>query len=534
MNEPHQQSTDHSVEDRYEDEIDLRDLVRSLWETRFVVAIAVFGFAGLFWLAVIASTALEGLDYSWETRIHFHFDGASEGRYPNETPFSSADLLSPVVVQRVYEMNDLAATGLGRAEFSGALSVTGYAPTRAFILKRYRAQMERDELTASEVTEIEQAFAEELERAGLAQARLVLSLTETIVPDGSVMSDEVARKVLLDIPRVWARYMTEDTGVFASNTSLYSAEAIESDIFGLDDELITTDVIKDHFDLLASNLDALGELVNAGAVRDPETGLQLSDIEARATWLENFVLEDIRATTLQLGFPSNPLVTIRFFRNRIEELERQKVLLEARADRVQQALQDYLSGQAQSPSSTRRNGTPAMLPDGLRGGTTIPQFGSDFLDRLVELGSDSGDVQFRQNLTRERLDYTLEAAELQAEISRMNELVNAISNDSASRNQADTIPDEVIASRQRIDLIEVSLRELFLATERIGSRLNELRAGSQDAIYTIVRPPDEATSPYSILTRSNLQRFLLGAILVAMLSVIGVFLFNMLRERDQD
>lgn len=539
MNETH---TAPEGDYRADDEIDLRELVRALWETRMVVAIALLGFAGLFWLAVIALGARDGITYTWETRVHFTFSGAEEGEYPSDedgenaegTPFSSGDLLSPAVIRRVYEQNDLESTGLSRAEFSDALSVAAYAPTREFIVQRYRSQLERDRLSAAEISEIEQEFADALERASRGQARLTLTLRDGIAPTGAVLSDEMARKVLLDIPRVWARYMTEEAGVFASDISLYSVDAVEGEIFGLVDELVSTDVLKSKFGLLLSNVDALETLTNAGAVRDPETGLSLSDIRAQADWLEDFVLEDIRATALGLGVSSNPQVTLRFFRSRIEELMRRKSLLESRADRVEQALQAYLAGQSRAGQGARSSPGAPLLPDELRGGTTIPQFGSDFLDRLVELGSDSGDVQFRQDLTRERLDYTLEAAELQAEIDRLTQLVQLIDSDNGDSLADDGLQELMDSVRQRLDQVTTRLRDLFLATDRISERLNELRFGGQQAIYNIVQPPGEASTPPLVLTRSNLQRFVLGAFLVVILSVMGVFLFNMLRERGGD
>ena len=75
MSEPQNQPV---ADYRDEDEIDLRELVRSLWETRFVVAVALLGFAGLFWLAVIALGARDGLTYTWETKVYFTFRGARD------------------------------------------------------------------------------------------------------------------------------------------------------------------------------------------------------------------------------------------------------------------------------------------------------------------------------------------------------------------------------------------------------------------------------------------------------------------------
>lgn len=519
---------------RADDEIDLRELVRALWETRVPVVIALLGFAGLFWMAVMVLGVRDGIVYTWETDVHFTFEGAEEGQYPNESPFSTSDLLSPVVVRRVYELNDLESFGLSRAEFSDALSIASYAPAREFIVERYRSRLERDGLSATEIASLEEEFSEALERASRGQAVLTLTLRDGVLPNRSVLSDEMARKVMLDIPRVWAHYMTEETGIFASEISLYSADIMDSAAFEWMDGLVSTDVLKSQFGLLGRNLDALATLDNSGAVRDPETGLSLSDLRARAQWLENFVLEDIRAASIGLGLSGTPAATARFFQNRVEELTRRRQLLETRAQRIEQAMRAYVSGQSPTPLAIAPAGGSDV--DELRGATAIPQFGSDFLDRLVQLGSDTGDLEFRQELTLEGLDYTLEAADIQAEIDRLARSIELMRGDAARDGDSAEANFEELAAemQQRVSDVSADLRDLFLATERINQRLNELRFGGQEAIYNIVQPPGEASTPALVLTRSNLQRFVLGAFLVVILSVMGVFLFNMLRERGGD
>lgn len=517
---------------RPDDEIDLRELVRAIWDTRVPVLLSVLGFAVLFWLGVMALGARSGLLYSWDAEIQFTFNGVSDGQYPDGTSFTPNDLLSPVIVQRVYEQNDLESQGLSLSAFSNALSISAHAPTRQFIVQRFRQELQRGGSSSTEINQIEQRFAQALERASRSYAILTLDLRDGLLPTSSVLNDQMVRKVLLDIPRVWAKYMTEEAGVFAEDLRLYSAQAIEGSVLGIMDEIVSADIIKSKFLLLRSNIEAIKELYNSGTVRDPETGLRLGDIEAQADWLENFVLEEARATLVGGSVASNPDATMRFFRGRIEQLSRQRDLLLQRAARVEEALQSYNQGSGGGTSGGGMGGSLG-LPEDLRGGTTIPQFGSDFLDRLVELGGDSGDVLFRQELTRERLDYHLEAADLQAEISRLQQLSEMII-DQQDANQtefSDAMQAEIEAVESQLDRVSSGLESLVAATERIADRLNALRYGGQEAIYAVVSPPGEASRPALILTRSNLQRFVLGAFLIALIAVMGVFLYNMLRAR---
>ena len=517
-----------------DDEIDLRELIRSLWETRFVVALALLGFAALFWLAVMVLGASQGMVHTWKAGIQFTFTGINEGTYPNGEAFSSTDLLSPVVLGRVYADNELEAHGIDRSTFFNAVSISNVAPNREFVVQRFRRELDRDRLSLTEIREIEDEFSRALARAARGQAEISLTLREGLRPGQPTLPDALATKVLLDIPRVWSRYMTEETGMFASDLSLYSVDVLDSSMYREMDFLMAYDALKERFRLLRSNLNQLGSLRSVSTVRDPETGLRVTDIRALVGELEDFVLEDVLAPSVTARVSRNPEMVVRFFNNRVEDLERRRLLMDTRARRVEQALQDYVSSGQSSGGEMAGMG----MSDELRmmsAGTTIPQFGSDFLDRLVQLGSDSGDIQFRQNLSRERLDYLLEAAELQSEANRLQQLIALISGEDIPGGLDE---DERVRLVQEVseglDQIVSEMRGLFLAVERIADRLNELRFGGQEAIYVVVRAPERADTPPLVLTRSNLQRFVLGAFLVLILSVMGVFLFNMLRDRGGD
>ena len=519
-----------------DDEIDLRELVRALWETRVPVALAVISFTALFWLAMMALGARSGVVYSWDAQVQFTFSGVNEGQYPGGEPFSNTDLLSPVVLGRVYDLNDLESHGISRSAFFDALSVTSHAPNRDFIVRRFRDQLEGRSLSSAELRQIEEEFASALRQASRGQAILTLTLRDRLTSRTPMLPDAVARKVLLDIPRVWARYATEETGLFAADISLFSVDVLDSSVYRDMDFLMAYDAIREKFGLLRSNLDEMASLRNSNTVRDPITGYRLSDVRALMAELEDFVLEEALAPSITTGVSRNPELVMRFFGNRIEDLERRRNLLETRARRVEQALADYMM----SPQSGLdvSGVVPRLSPpdgSGLGSATTIPQFGSDFLDRLVQLGSDSGDVQFRQELSRERLDYLLEAADLSAEISRLKQMIDMIE---AERRNEGRLPQGSLTEladllSERMDEVVEQLRAQFLVADRIADRLGELRFGSQEAIYNIAQAPLEASTSTMVLTRSNLQRFVLGAFLIAILAVFAVFLSNMLRSTNK-
>jgi len=293
------ESQEYTADKHYaDDEIDLRELVRAIWATRVPVVAAVLLFAAIFWVVVGLLGAKQGVTYNWDALVQFSFTGVNDGEYPDGSPFSSADLLSPVVLRRVYEANDIAEYELSRADFSEALSISAHAPNREFVVQRFRNQLERDRLSSAEIQELEEQFRSALDKASRGQARLSLTLRAGPLPTGGMLPEAVARKVLLDIPRVWAQYMTEEVGVFATDISLYSIDVLESSVLTSMDFLVAYDVLKDKFSLLSHNIEQLAELPNSANVRDPETDYRLSDIRALASELEEFVLEDTLSPTL--------------------------------------------------------------------------------------------------------------------------------------------------------------------------------------------------------------------------------------------
>lgn len=541
--------TTHDIDSTHaqpvDDEIDVAELVKAIWNTRWPVMTAVVAFAAVFWLIVVALGVRSGALYTWDAQIQLTFQGVEDGVYPDGTPFDPSDMLSPIIVQQVFEQNQLDEHGLTLSEFSNALSVEPFAPTREFIVQRFRGQLEQAEGSSTEINLVQQEFAEALEVASRAYALITLDLKDGVSPTTGIPDDQLIQKVLLDVPKVWARYMTEQAGVFAESLRIYSAETIESGALGMMDGIVSADIIRGQFDLLERNIEAIDGLANSGNVRDPETGLRLGDIKAQANWLENFVLESARVSLMAEVDTNNPRASARFFTGRIAELTRERDVLLQRAARVESALSSYNRGGSSGVSLRGERASDATSPaPQLRGSTELSQFGTDLLHRLVgsdffyhlvELGKGSTDLEFRQQLTQDRLDYLLSAANIDVEIARveaLNDIIEKQNLDAGSANAS--VPDAPRATDIRLAEISTGIRALVASTERLAERLNALRYGGQTAIYTVVSPPGEARAPALMLTRSNILLFVLGVFLVTVVSIVFVLLFNTLRSRSDD
>ena len=514
------------------DEIDLRELVRALWNTRGPVLWAVVTFAVLFWLVVALSATRDGFVSSWDLELRFVFPGVEEGQYREGSPFSSSDLLASVIVNRVFDINELDRYGLRRSQFANALSIAETAPNRAFIVRRFEHQLNQQGLSSAERNQLESEFTAELERASRGHATLSLVLTESLVPGQAQLPDSVARKVLLDIPRVWAEYMTTETGVFAANLDLYSVSVLDRSIFRNLDFMLAYEALKDKFSLLNHNFQQLRSVPNAIAVVDTETGMRLNDLQAVANELEAFVLEDTLGSSAMTGVDTTSGLNEQFFRNRVAELERRRNLLQNQAQQIEVTLNDY----SRAPRSVQRStfrGQPFAEEGMLGGRSALSPFSGDFLDQMLEMAAETSDVKFRQELSRARLDLLLESVQVNSEIERLQQLLAWGDVRTSSERSAMMANEELIArTNEAIDSLVRELRSLFLATERLAEQLAQFRQGGIDAIYSIARPPARTAAEPWMLTLPNLQRFVLGSVLVALLTIFGVLIRNMLRSDE--
>ena len=208
------------AESNASDEIDLRELLRSVLATRVPVVISLLVVSIVFWVAQIALNFVNPEVYRYDSRIDFIFDGVQEGRYPNGSPFALPDLLAPVVLNAVYDANEVADYS-SRNQFLSSFVVEPYTPERGFILARYEGLLANKKLTPAETQELQDRLEVELKQAALGSATLAFIKTGR-----SDMPVEVIQKVLREVPQEWSRHMINDKGVERHDVIFYSGSVV--------------------------------------------------------------------------------------------------------------------------------------------------------------------------------------------------------------------------------------------------------------------------------------------------------------------
>ena len=135
------------------------------------------------------------------------FEGASQGQYPNGTPFSSAEITSTPVLTDVFEMNELERYG-SYDDFNNSVFVLQSNPELELLSYEYEAKLAAPELTPVDRAGIEEEFR--TKREGLTDPRFSLNLREDARL--SSISPSVVSKVLDDTLATWARQADERKG----------------------------------------------------------------------------------------------------------------------------------------------------------------------------------------------------------------------------------------------------------------------------------------------------------------------------------
>lgn len=420
----------------------------------------VIGFGAVYWAAVLLLGPDQKDRYTWSADIQFLFSGVSQGQYPNGMAFSASDLISEVVLARALATLDDIDPELTPRQLADQLAITAYFPRANEVIQAYEARL-NSELTQVEVQELERAFQSELSRGVRGQASLVLTHPDPNFP---------GQAILEAIPEAWAQYVREELKTLSTDRIIYSAEVMGERVFQDTDFIASYGLIRDQINLLKKNLLVLGEEANSGLVRDPATGRRLADIEAQATQLESLYLDNLLSQVVGLGLTRNPDRTLAFIRARAEALKRQSELLAQKSAQIDQALRDY-----------------SRIEAGGAEGVVVPRSGATgdaFLDRLVALGVESGDLAFRQTLTRERLGFDLEATTVRSELERLAALSESV----GAMGGRQTMSDEaelVDSISQAFDEIIKELRAMFDATNGIAEQMDILQLAGDGTLYRL-------------------------------------------------
>jgi hypothetical protein len=235
------------------------------------------------------------------------------------------------------------------------------------------------------------------------------------------------------------------------------------------DYLVMIDLLEQRRNLLEENAARIRESEFGPVTEDPTTKLTIGDVQKRLADVQQFTMRQLVAPVLSLAIAKNPEAVRLYYGFKLEELQREKNMLAAKAGVLVGANQTYLNSNVSgAPAQSSASGGPAVAEF-----SAAPQIGDAFLDRIIQLTQKSEDSGVRQKLLDGTVEYQQVASEIDKEIARISEYIQRFSgaSDSAVSNSQSQTAMFTKTVEEQLPIILASMKEMAEITERIAYRL---------------------------------------------------------------
>lgn len=509
-----------------EDEISLGDLFSTIWRARGRIAVYTLA-AGLVILAIIVGVYFfQEKEYIVKQEFRLEFTGADQNKYPNGLQFSTADILSTEVLDKVYRQNDLGKY-MKFSDFKAGLAVFQMNDRLRLLEFEYSQRFSEKNLSMENRQRLEQEFLEKK------KALMVPVYSLTFIQGGRAGSipDNVAAKVLQDILREWSVFAERVKGANKFQLELVSPNVLKKEDIEAEDYLVATDILRVMTRRVSKDLEALAGLPGARVVRVGDQGISLSDLRYRLQDLERFKLNPLLGLIRQTAVSKHPEFTLGYLQNQIFDLKLKTEQAAANVAIYENSLNQYIQ-------KSRGSGLSPAQGEGMPGPSSqqgmfsnvpamIPQFGESFLDSLVQMAQENSDAMFRQTITKNVIDVGLEKVELEFQARFYEDMwtkINLQINGEQAKSDNDaaflTLAAERIEKTQQeiFDGLMNSIKDLNLLYDSLSrSSLNP------DAVLYSVTSP----ALFSVEKPVSAKRLVMFAVL-GMFLCVGVILLTVL------
>lgn len=504
-----------------DDEISLGDIARAVWRSRTWAVLGGVAAVALAGTAILAQFLGTPNIPSFRQDIALTLEGSS---YPNGTEFSTNDLRSPIVLQRVYDDAGLDAFGLSLREFSAAVSITPASATYDGVIARYRSRLADTGLTYTERQQIESEFGTALAGALAAGARV-----ELVMPPGHDLPAELGRSVVTAIPNTWADIYINQLGVLALPLPGSSAQLIDTEFLTALDYPMAHDALRSSLSVLSSRIGSAKTIPGAQNLRAENSGRTLFDIERDIRMLERYSVEHVLAPLTELGLNKSPEVTAAAYRYQIDELSRRTQLAEDNASVIDAALTIGNTSVATAPMANSGIGEPAFGFQAFGNpNSVVQQFGPELVDRLVLMSVENASVDFREALIQSKLEYERQALEFSADRAMFEQRLALIS------GEVDIPNREILADifTEESERVASDLNTAWAEVETILAQANVARISHDRELFRFLPTPDQASNSRALIDSRSIVMLVAAALGGLILGMIAHMASGAIRNRS--
>jgi len=477
--------------------VSLQPVLRTLWSYRRTMQIAL---AAVILCCVVAAL----FAYGWAPRerlaslgFQLAFEGADRGEYPNGTKFSSAEIVSTPVLAEVFKANDLQRY-TDFAKFKDAVFVLQTNRDLEMLSYEYTAKLSDSKLGPVDRSRLEEEFRKKRESLSSAGFSLNIRRNERLV----TIPDALLSKLLQDTLSTWASQTAAKKGALRYNIPVLSRNALQKDFFASEDYIISADLLRTKIERMLKTVVLMGEIPGAAAVRMNAEQVGLADLRANLEDLNRFKVEPLISIIRSSGLSKNPTRIGEYFEGRLFETQ----LAATETDQRIKSMLDALRGYEQQPNVA--SAPAAAAP----GSAVTPQLSESFIDKLVQMSTQSIDVDYRQNLTKRIID----DGAILAELKRQADYYEAMRKSFLSvTGRADSTIAADVSKRlgQAYDEVARSLDQV----QAFYALISQQNLNPDAVVYTV-------TAPFLVRTTRglSLSTVLLYVFVVLLISLIVV------------
>ena len=500
-----------------DDEISLGDLFSTIWRARgrIVIYTLIAGFAILALISAVYFT--QESEYVAKQQFKLQFTGADQNQYPNGMMFSTADILSTEVLNKVYSQNGLERY-MTFADFKGGLAIYQENDRLRLLEYDYSQKLSEKNLSMDNRQRLEQEYLEKK------KALMTPVYSLVFVQGGSMasMPNDLAAKALQDILAEWALYADRVKGAGMYQLELVSPNVLQKEAIDAEDYLVATDMLRLMIQRVLKDLGALSGLPGAKVAKVAVGGASINDLKYRLQDLEQFKLKLLLGLIRQTSVSKYPEITMAYLKNQLFDLNLRKDQTAANVAIYENSLNQYITktrgaefgpvqSELQQGQATQGNlfgNIPAM----------IPQFGESFLDSLVQMAQQNSDALFRQNLTKQAIDAALEKVDLEYQAKFYEDMSPKILNRANLPDNMQREEDEGFLSAvlERIDKNQQEVFDGLMATIQdmnlIYESLSKSNLNPESTLYSTTSP-----TLFSVQKPISVKR-------LVMMAVLGMFL----------
>jgi hypothetical protein len=400
------------------DRISFQPLVDVIWSYRRAMrhgiaaaAVIVLTMLGVLWLRTPT-------DMFGTMRFRVLFEGADQGKYPNGTPFSSAEIVATPVLKQVFDANELQRY-IDFSGFKASMFALESNPGLELLSYEYQTKLGDPKLTPVDRARIEDEFKKKRESLKSADYSLNFRRSEGM----RKLPVSLVTKILDATLTEWARQAREQKGALKYDIPIFSNNILQRDVVTREDYLVAVDILRTKVSKILFNIDSISEVPGASLARTGQTRLSLAEIRLNLEDLLRFDIEPSISLIMSSRLSKDPLRAKMYLQDQLRQIVLAREQAQQRIKAVQEPLREYVTQSAGQLGSLvdRRGSQPPNAQ------SIIPQIGESFLKQLVDLSSTSSDAKYRQELTNRVIEEGLKLATLEKEHSYYQALANSLS-----------------------------------------------------------------------------------------------------------